>query len=69
VICVECRALLEECAARNGSYRRAVQEYRTQLTRRSLDSLLQASKLQAQVARESMQRVRRMYEQHVARFH
>ena len=65
MVCVECRALLEECTARSGLYRRAVEEYRRHIRQGSGDTLMEDSRLRMQLARESMKRVRAMYDKHV----
>ena len=68
MVCVECRALLEECAARNGAYRRAVQEYRTHVSRGLIDSL-EGVRHRVQAARENVRQGRMMLEQHKNRHH
>jgi hypothetical protein len=63
LVCVECKALLEECTARNAAYRRAVEEYRTCVSQGLMDSL-EAVKTRVQAAREFTRQGRIMFEQH-----
>ena len=67
-MCVECRAFLEECAARNVLYRRAVEEYRTHVSQGLMDSL-EGVKHRVQAARENVRQARKMLEQHKNRCH
>jgi succinate dehydrogenase/fumarate reductase-like Fe-S protein len=68
LVCVECRALLEECAARNVAYRFAVAEYRTHVSRGLMDSL-EGVKNRVQAAREFARQGRMMFQQHKNRHH
>ena len=63
MVCVECRALLEEYAARNDTYRRAVEEYRTHLSQGLMDSL-ELARHRVQETRASVRQARIMHEQH-----